>query len=203
MSGTRPEGPAAGRRPRLLIMVKQPRPGRVKTRLGRDIGRIDATWWFRHAVSRTLRALARDPRWEVLLLVAPDEAVHARDWAAPGAGRLRRLKQGGGDLGARGEIGDPAGGLVAGELGRGIGARRPLDLHAARFRAPDPRQEVEKGALAGSVLAQQRPELAGLAAQSDLVQDAAPALREGDLLQTRSADWAHSRGLTSGRPARR
>ena len=92
---------AGGRRPRLLIMVKQPRPGRVKTRLGRGIGKSEATWWFRHAVARTIRALSRDPRWEAMLLVSPDAAVHARDWAALGGAGLRRLGQGGGDLGAR------------------------------------------------------------------------------------------------------
>lgn len=77
-------------------MVKEPRPGRVKTRLGRDIGRINATWWYRHQTRALLRRL-RDPRWRLLLAVAPDRAIHSPVWASD----IARVPQGGGDLGAR------------------------------------------------------------------------------------------------------
>ncbi|MBB97760.1 MAG: hypothetical protein CML68_24570 [Rhodobacteraceae bacterium] len=81
----------------LVVMVKLPRPGRVKTRLGRDIGMGPAAWWFRHQVSRLLRRL-RDPRWEIVLAVSPDaEGMVSRAWPAD----LRRRPQGRGDLGAR------------------------------------------------------------------------------------------------------
>lgn len=76
-------------------MLKEPRPGRVKTRLARDIGSIAATWWFRHQVRRLLRRIV-DPRWQVVLAVAPDSAIASRAWPA-----LPRKAQGGGDLGAR------------------------------------------------------------------------------------------------------
>ena len=77
-------------------MVKAPRPGRVKTRLGRDIGMVPAAWWFRHQTRRLLRRL-RDPRWELSLAVAPDfDPLHARVWP-----RLPRRHQGAGDLGDR------------------------------------------------------------------------------------------------------
>ena len=33
------------RRPTLIVMVKEPRPGRVKTRLGTEIGMTDAARW--------------------------------------------------------------------------------------------------------------------------------------------------------------
>ena len=36
-------------------MLKEPRPGRVKTRLGRDIGMVEAAWWFRHQTARLIR----------------------------------------------------------------------------------------------------------------------------------------------------
>ena len=52
-------------------MVKEPRPGRVKTRLGRDIGMTAAAWWFRHQTHKILRQL-QDPRWELILAVSPD-----------------------------------------------------------------------------------------------------------------------------------
>lgn len=80
----------------LIVMVKDPRPGRVKTRLGREIGAVPAAWWYRHQCARLLGRL-RDPRWDILLAVAPDRAARARLWP----GDLARMPQGGGDLGAR------------------------------------------------------------------------------------------------------
>ena len=77
-------------------MVKEPRAGRVKTRLGRDIGLTNATWWYRHQTRALLRRL-RDPRWALLLSVAPDTALDARIWPAD----LPRIPQGRGDLGTR------------------------------------------------------------------------------------------------------
>ena len=77
-------------------MVKAPVAGRVKTRLGRDIGMVPAAWWFRHQVARMLRELD-DPRWQIVLAVAPDKALGAAHWPA----HLPRVPQGRGDLGAR------------------------------------------------------------------------------------------------------
>ena len=81
----------------LVIMVKEPRPGRVKTRLAREIGNVPAAWWFRHQSARLIRRLARDPRWQTWLAVSPDTAMWSRVWPA----ELRRLPQGAGDLGDR------------------------------------------------------------------------------------------------------
>lgn len=81
----------------LIVMVKEPRPGRVKTRLGRDIGLTTAAWWFRHQVTRLLRRL-NDPRWQIVLAVTPDrEGLQSRIWPA----HLPRLPQGSGNLGDR------------------------------------------------------------------------------------------------------
>ena len=78
-------------------MLKEPRAGRVKTRLGRDIGMTAAAWWFRHQVRRLLRTID-DPRWTTVLAVAPDRAgMASRVWPA----HLPRWPQGQGDLGAR------------------------------------------------------------------------------------------------------
>ncbi|WP_138932951.1 TIGR04282 family arsenosugar biosynthesis glycosyltransferase [Roseovarius arcticus] len=84
-------------RPALVIMLKEPRPGRVKTRLGRDIGMVAAAWWFRHQTARLIRQV-QDPRWHVILAIAPDRAgLASRVWPA----HLPRIAQGGGDLGDR------------------------------------------------------------------------------------------------------
>ncbi len=78
-------------------MVKEPRAGRVKTRLGQEIGMVAAAWWFRHQVRRLWRRI-EDPRWQVVLAVAPDRAgMLSRVWPA----HLMRWPQGQGDLGAR------------------------------------------------------------------------------------------------------
>jgi len=84
-------------RRQLIVMVKEPRPGRVKTRLGRDIGMTEAAWWFRHQVARLLREVD-DPRWHLSLAVSPDHTgLQSRVWPA----HLPRIGQGTGDLGDR------------------------------------------------------------------------------------------------------
>ena len=83
-------------RPTLVVMVKEPRPGRVKSRLARDIGTIPALWWYRHQTRRLLRTL-RDPSWNMALAVTPDRAARSTIWPAD----LPRLPQGPGDLGQR------------------------------------------------------------------------------------------------------
>lgn len=77
-------------------MVKEPRPGRVKTRLGRDIGLVGSAIWYRQQTRAVLRRL-RDPRWDILLSVAPDTALFSRVWPID----LVRMPQGKGNLGAR------------------------------------------------------------------------------------------------------
>lgn len=85
-------------RPQLYIMVKEPRAGRVKTRLGGDIGLTRAAWWFRHQSQQLIRRLGRDPRWSTVLAVAPDvDGLNSRIWP----GYLRKWPQGSGDLGDR------------------------------------------------------------------------------------------------------
>ena len=82
----------------LFIMVKEPRAGRVKTRLGKGIGMTRAAWWFRHQSRRLIRRLGRDPRWQTILAVSPDkEGLQSRIWPAD----LPRWPQGQGDLGDR------------------------------------------------------------------------------------------------------
>ncbi len=76
-------------------MAKEPRPGRVKTRLASEIGTVAAAGWVRHRLARLSRQVS-DPRWATVLAVAPDIAVASRLLPA-----LPRLAQGSGDLGDR------------------------------------------------------------------------------------------------------
>ncbi len=82
---------------RLVIMVKEPQAGRVKTRLGRQIGTVAATFFYRHAASAVIRRLSASTRWRTCLAVAPDTHTNSRFWPR----RLQRLGQGTGDLGQR------------------------------------------------------------------------------------------------------
>jgi hypothetical protein len=81
----------------LLIMVKAPVAGQVKTRLADGIGVAAATGFYRTILSRTVRRLGGDPRWRTLLGVTPDRAVWSPVW--PPCDGL--VAQGPGDLGAR------------------------------------------------------------------------------------------------------
>ncbi len=83
-------------RPTVFLMVKAPRPGRVKTRLAREISEMAAVRFHRHNTAAVIRRL-RDPRWRLALAVAPEAAHAARWWP----GDLLRVPQGPGDLGAR------------------------------------------------------------------------------------------------------
>jgi rSAM/selenodomain-associated transferase 1 len=84
-------------RPTVVLMLKEPRPGRAKTRLGRDIGMGPAARWFRKQALHTIARL-RDPRWTLVLAVSPDaEGMTSRIWP----GDLPKIPQGRGDLGDR------------------------------------------------------------------------------------------------------
>jgi hypothetical protein len=82
----------------LVIFVKAPRIGAVKTRLAADIGALAAWRFYRETTARVVRRLGGDPRWTCWLAVTPDRfARRGRFWPR----RLARLAQGPGDLGAR------------------------------------------------------------------------------------------------------
>ena len=80
---------------RLILFVKAPRLGAVKTRLGATIGRLAAWRFYNAMVTRLWRRLGYDGRWQTILAVSPDRG--AARWPS----NLPRLSQGRGDLGRR------------------------------------------------------------------------------------------------------
>jgi uncharacterized protein len=89
--------PRASFAPRLVIMVKEPVAGRVKTRLARGIGTVAATAVYRAMLLSVVARLGSDPRWQTVLAVSPDVAL-----ASSMLPDIRaRVPQGGGDLGQR------------------------------------------------------------------------------------------------------
>ena len=81
-------------------MVKEPRVGRVKTRLAKDMGLLEATAWYRRECFRTIHRLHNAPHWETVLAVTPSSSgVTSRVTVWPET--IRRLPQGEGQLGDR------------------------------------------------------------------------------------------------------
>ena len=81
----------------LVIFAKAPRLGAVKRRLGKDIGDVTATAFYRQCTATLIRRLSADRRWRLLLAVTPDRDAPAAFWPVA----LPRIRQGGGDLGER------------------------------------------------------------------------------------------------------
>ncbi len=82
----------------LVVFAKSPLLGRVKTRLGRDIGKVAATRFYRQNASKVLGSLGRDGRWRCWLSISPDTTVHERPfWPSS----FHPIKQGKGDIGQR------------------------------------------------------------------------------------------------------
>jgi uncharacterized protein len=116
---------------RLIVMAKVPVMGRVKTRLACEVGAATATRFYRSTLSHVVGRLARDPRFETSLAVAPDVGR-----ASPALPRgVRRIGQGGGDLGQRMQrLLDQASPGPAIIVGTDIPAIQP-GMIAAAFRA--------------------------------------------------------------------
>jgi len=127
-------------RPTLIVFLRLPAVGRGKSRLARDIGRVEAWRLARAMAAGTLRRL-RDPRWKLVVRVTPDRGGE-RASLAPGSpgrrvGSPRVEPQGPGDLGrrltaairahARGPVavvGTDAPGVSAAHVGRAFAATR-------------------------------------------------------------------------------
>ncbi|GJL94190.1 MAG: hypothetical protein DHS20C05_05950 [Hyphococcus sp.] len=82
----------------VILFVKAPRAGKVKTRLGAEIGMGRAAALFRIMTTHTIGELVKGD-WQTMLAVDPTHALTGWDNLWPP--NLKRVAQGGGDLGAR------------------------------------------------------------------------------------------------------
>jgi uncharacterized protein len=81
----------------LVIFLRAPRLGRVKSRLARGIGALAALRFYRNTVDALLRRVTGDRRWRSELAVTPDIDARRRPWRVAAGYRAQRR----GDLGAR------------------------------------------------------------------------------------------------------
>lgn len=82
----------------LVVMAKRPELGRVKTRLAKGMGAVAATRFYRQTTYDLIRRMNADARWQTVLALSPDRAVHeAGLWPRD----VPRVGQGTGDLGER------------------------------------------------------------------------------------------------------
>lgn len=79
----------------LVIFVKAPRIGRVKTRLAKDIGQVAAWRFYKHTVSGIIKRVGRG-KWQTVICLSPDD-----DRAVFFGTDYPIIPQGGGDLGQR------------------------------------------------------------------------------------------------------
>ncbi len=78
-------------------MAKEPRAGRVKTRLAGEIGVVPAAAFYRTTATAVIARLASDRRWRTTLALAPDTAIASPVWPQCRS----RIAQGAGDIGKR------------------------------------------------------------------------------------------------------
>ncbi|MBL95762.1 MAG: hypothetical protein CFH06_00355 [Alphaproteobacteria bacterium MarineAlpha3_Bin5] len=82
----------------LVILAKKPRLGYVKRRLAQDIGKVRALNFYRTNLFSLVRRMKRDNRWCTWLAITPNSALKVDScWPK----HVRRISQGGGDLGER------------------------------------------------------------------------------------------------------
>ncbi len=81
----------------LVLMVKTPKMGHVKTRLAKDIGPLAATQFYRFTAHRLIVRLSQDPRWKTFIAIAPD--ANQNHWPWPKT--AQKEPQGSGNLGHR------------------------------------------------------------------------------------------------------
>lgn len=116
----------------MIIFARAPAIGVGKTRLARDVGRVEAWRAYRAMSEPLVRRLARDPRWRTVVRMAPDRAawpgVESEAQGGGGLGeRLKRAIRAHG-RGAVAVIGTDAPELTADQVWRAFGATRRVGV---------------------------------------------------------------------------
>ena len=83
----------------LVIFARAPEAGRVKRRLGTEIGMMEAARFYRRLLDAQIKRMMRDPRWTVWLFVTPDTALSHPAWHLVPVSRRKPQRHG--DLGRR------------------------------------------------------------------------------------------------------
>jgi rSAM/selenodomain-associated transferase 1 len=81
----------------LVVFLRAPRLGRVKSRLAAGIGALAALRFYRLATAQLLQRVSRDRRWRCHVWITPDRAARHPPWRAA----AQWQGQGSGDLGRR------------------------------------------------------------------------------------------------------
>jgi glycosyltransferase A (GT-A) superfamily protein (DUF2064 family) len=80
-------------KPTLIVFARAPAIGVGKTRLARDVGRVEA-WRVYRAMSAGLLRTLQDPRWRLVVRLVPDGAARGINVEPQGRGDLgRRLER--------------------------------------------------------------------------------------------------------------
>lgn len=82
----------------LVVFAKAPHMGRVKTRLGKDIGIVPATNFYRLNIKRILSRLSMDNRWNCWIALNPDSEIWNKAFWPD---NFTAVRQGSGDIGQR------------------------------------------------------------------------------------------------------
>ena len=118
-------------RAHVILFAKQPRLGRVKSRLAKDIGDAKSLSFYRNNLTRVVRRLKGDPRINLTIAISPDRVASENPAWAFGVPLIR---QGHGELGermARAFRNAPPGPVII--IGSDIPAiTKPLVLNAIR-----------------------------------------------------------------------
>lgn len=81
----------------VIIFLREPRIGRAKKRLSKDVGPIAAWNFYRRTMFKLFKRLSTDHRWRLVVFVTPDRVSGTKYWK----GNIRVFGQGYGDLGKR------------------------------------------------------------------------------------------------------
>ena len=88
-------------RPVVILFLKAPLVGGVKTRLAADIGALAAWRFYCETAQRVVGRLARRPEWDLVLAVAPRRSARHLRRGLPRLAGLPCIEQGDGDIGVR------------------------------------------------------------------------------------------------------